>query len=175
MTKIMTEQEIKDFLEKYCPGTTVEFYSDTIVANNEELGLYPSFNGSETSLNCIAYEYAFVKYAMEKFERLEFPTHIYRPYTGSGVQFSLCGQDIQCDAYIPLVRDEQDEFEITLDKGTRIFGKQHAKYFNDCYQVTISRVDEINPHCSVEYIQKQARKLVDEMLSEFTAYELRED
>ena len=70
MKKILTETEITKFLDEYCPNTTIEFFTDTIVGHNEDIGLYPSFNGSETSLKCVAYEYAFVKYAREKFEYL---------------------------------------------------------------------------------------------------------
>lgn len=174
----MTEQEITKFLEKYCPGTIYTIRWSKPFIENEKLGIFEDINDSKNidkSLKLIAYEYSFVKYTMEKFERLEFPTHIYRIDTEPGIEFSFCEQNIQCDAYINLARDEQDEFEITLDKGTRISGLQRAEYFDASYLVTLSHVDEIDSHDSVEDIQEQARDLVDEMLEQLSEYELRKD
>ena len=177
MKKIITETEIKDFLNKYCPGTTIEFFTDTIVGHNEDIGLYPSFNGSETSLKCVAYEYAFVKYAREKFEYLEFPMHTYRITYGSNasVEFSLRGQAIQCDAAITLIRDPRKDFELTLNTGLRISGKECSDYVDSFYHIALNRIDSIDPTSSVEKLQEQARELVDNILSDFTAYELRKD
>lgn len=177
MKKILTESEIKDFLSKYCPGTTIEFFTDTIVGHNEDIGLYPSFNGSETSLKCVAYEYAFVTYAREKFEYLEFPMHTYRITYGSNasVEFSLRGQAIQCDAAITLIRDPRKDFELTLNTGLRISGQECSDYVDSFYHITLSRVAYINHQLPTEHLQEQARELVDEMLNEFTAYESRKD
>ena len=178
MTKIKTEQEIKDFLDflaRYCPNTTIEFYSDTIVVNNEEIELHSSVNGSETSLKCIAYEYAFIKYTKKKFEYLEFPMNTYRLDYKPHVTFSLVGQFIQCDVAITLIRDEHKYFELTLDTGLRICGHETSDHVDSCYKLTLSRVDGIDPASSVEKLQEQARELVDDILSDFTAYELRKD
>lgn len=175
MKKILTESEITDFLNKYCPGTTLTHRIGVMYVENKEIGLLRETNGSEVSLKCIAYEYAFVKYATEKFEYIEFPTHIYRNYTEPGVEFSLAGQEIQSDAYVVLARDEQKHFEITLDNGLRLCGEQQASYFDDIYRVTLSRVDGFDPYCSVEDIQELARDLVDEMYEQLSNYELRKD
>lgn len=177
MKKILNKTEITKFLDEYCPGTTIEFFTDTIVGHNEDIGLYPSFNGSETSLKCVAYEYAFVKYAREKFEYLEFPMHTYRITYGSNasVEFSLRGQAIQCDAAITLIRDPRKDFELSLNSGLRISGQEHSDYVDSFYHITLSRVAYINHQLPTEHLQEQARELVDEMLNEFTAYELRKD
>lgn len=170
MKKILTETEITDFLNKYCPETTLTCRLGVMYVKNEEIGILRETNGSNVSLKCIAYEYAFVKHATEKFERIEFPTHIYRTYTEPGVEFSLAGQAIQCDAYVVLARDEQKHFEITLDNGLRLCGEQQASYFDDIYRVTLSRVDGINPLDTVEDIQELARDLVDEMFEQLSEY-----
>lgn len=81
MKKILTESEITDFLNKYCPETTLTCRLGVMYVENKEIGILRETNGSNVSLKCIAYEYAFVKYATEKFEYIEFPTHIYRNYT----------------------------------------------------------------------------------------------
>lgn len=175
MKKILTESEIKDFLNKYCPETTLTCRLGVMYVENEEIGILRETNGSSVSLKCIAYEYAFTKYATEKFDYVEFPTHIYRTYTEPGVEFSLAGQEIQCDAYVVLARDEQKHFEITLDNGLRLCGEQQASYFDDIYRVTLSRVDGIDPSDTVEDIQEQARDLVDEMFEQLSEYELRKD
>ena len=174
----MTEQEITKFLEKYCPGTVYTIRWSKPFIENEKLNIYEDINdvkNIDESLKLIAYEYAFVKYAMEKFERLEFPTHIYRLDTEPGIEFSFCEQDIQCYTYINLARDEQDEFEITLDKGACISGLQRAEYFDASYLVTLSRVDEFDAHDSVEDIQEQARDLVNELFEQLSKFELRKD
>lgn len=172
MKKILNKTEITKFLDEYCPGLTVKQSSNKMRIDGYG-DILREVNGSEASLKLIAYEYAFVAYATEKFERIEFPTHIYRLHTEPCVEFTLSGQTIQCDAYVPLARDEQDEFEITLDKGVHISGLQLSTYFDYIYQVTISSTQDIDPLDSVEDIQEQARDLVDEMLDQLSKYELR--
>ena len=173
MKKILTEAEIKKYLDKYCPGTTIEFFTDAIVTNNEEIGLYSSINGSKTSLKCVAYEYAFVKQAREKFERLEFPQYTYYLDYKPDIDFSLCGQEIECDVAITLARNEHKYFDLTLDSGLCICGVERSDYVDSSYRLTLSRVDRIDPYDSVEDIQEQARDLVDEMLDQLSKYELR--
>lgn len=175
MTKIKTEQEIKDFLEKHCPGTTIVCRFGEILVENDDIEMVETINGSETSLKCITYEYAFMKYAMEKFKHLEFPMHTYRLDYEPHVTFSLVGQFIQCDVAITLIRDEHKYFELTLDSGLRICGHETSDHVDSCYSLTLSRVDGIDPASSVEKLQKQARELVDSMFEDFTAYELRKD
>jgi hypothetical protein len=170
MKKILTEIEIKDFLSKYCPGTTLTCRIGVMYVENKEIGILRETNGSNVSLKCIAYEYAFTKYAIEKFDYVEFPTHIYRTHTEPGVEFSLAGQEIQCDAYVVLARAEQKHFEITLDNGLRLCGEQQATYLDDIYRVTLSRVDGIDPLDTVEDIQELARDLVDEMFEQLSEY-----
>lgn len=173
MSKILTETEINNFLGKYCPGSAVTCRSGVMFVENDEIELFKEINGSAVSLKLIAYEYAFMKYATEKFERVEFLTHIYRRYTEPGVKYSLNGQTIECYAYVPLIRDEQNKFEIALDKGIRLYGEQRAKYFDDIYHVTISSTQDVDPLDSVEDIQEQARDLVDEMFEQLSKHELR--
>lgn len=175
MSKILTDAEIKKFLNEYCPDTTFTHRLGVMYLENKEIGILRETNGSEVSLKCIAYEYAFVKYAAEKFDYIEFPTHIYRRYTEPGVEFSLAGQEIQSDAYVVLARDEQKHFEITLDNGLHLCGEQQATYFDDIYRVTLSRVDGFNPYCSVKDIQELAHDLVAEMFEQLSEYELRKD
>jgi hypothetical protein len=170
MKEPSTVQEVTEFLNKYCPGLTISTRWSKVFIESDDLSIFREINGSDVSLKLIAYEYAFTKHATEKFEHLEFPTHIYRLHTEPGVEFSLCEQKVQCDVYVPLARDEQDEFEITLDKGTHINGLQLSSYFDYTYQVTLSRVDTIDPLDTVEDIQEQARDLVDDILNDFTEY-----
>ena len=75
MKKILTESEITDFLNKYCPGTVLKqslgvTYVESV--NDEPFKIVRETNGSEVSLTLIAYEYAFMQEAFEKFERLNF-------------------------------------------------------------------------------------------------------
>lgn len=94
MKKILTESEITDFLSKYCPGTILKqslgvTYVESV--DNEPFKIVRETNGSKVSLALIAYEYAFVKRATEKFKRLEFPQHTYRLDYEPDIEFSLCG------------------------------------------------------------------------------------
>lgn len=174
----MTEQEITKFLEKYCPGTIYTTRGSKPFVENEKLNIYEDINdlkNIDESLTLIAYEYAFVKYAMAKFERLEFPTHVYRCDTEPHVEFSLCGQAIQCDVAISLIRIERKYFELTLDSGLCIRGQEKSDHVDSLYEVTLSRIDEIDPRCSVEYVQELARDLVDDMFEQLSKYELRKD
>lgn len=178
MSKILTETEIKDFLSKYCPGTVLKqslgvTYVESV--NDEPFKIVRETNGSEVSLTLIAYEYAFMQEAFEKFERLEFPQHTYRLDYEPNIEFSLCEQEVECDIAITLARDEHKYFELTLDSGLRICGLESSDHVDSSYRLTLSRVDVIDPRCSVEYIQELARDFVDDMLSDFTTYELRKD
>lgn len=178
MKKILTETEITEFLNKYCPGTVLKqslgvTYVESV--NDEPFKIVRETNCSEVSLTLIAYEYAFVKYATEKFERLEFPQYTYRLDYEPDIEFSLCGQEIECDIAITLTRDERKYFELTLDSGLRISGQEKSDHVDSLYEVTLRCTDGIDPRCSVEYIQELARDLVDDMLNDFTAYELRKD
>ena len=178
MKKILTETEIKDFLNKYCPGTVLKqslgvTYVESV--NDEPFKIVRETNGSEVSLTLIAYEYAFVKHATEKFERLEFPQYSYRLDYEPDIEFSLCGQEIECDIAITLARDEHKYFDLTLDSGLIICGVEGSDYVDSSYRLTLRRVDVIDPRCSVEYIQELARDFVDSILDDFTAYELRKD
>lgn len=178
MKKILTESEITDFLSKYCPGLILKqslgvTYVESV--NDEPFKIVRETNGSEVSLTLIAYEYAFMQHAFEKFERLEFPQHTYRLDYEPNIDFSLCEQEVECDIAITLARDERKYFELTLDSGLRICGLESSDHVDSSYRLTLSRVDVIDPRCSVEYIQELARDFVDDMLSDFTAYELRKD
>lgn len=178
MKKILTEAEIKDFLNKYCPGTVLKqslgvTYVESV--NDEPFEIVRETNGSEVSLTLIAYEYAFMQEASKKFERLEFPQHTYRLDFEPNIEFSLCGQEVECDIAITLTRDERKYFELTLDSGLCVRGQETSDHVDSLYQLTLSRVDVIDPRCSVDYIQELARDFVDDMLSDFTAYELRKD
>lgn len=173
MSKILTESEITDFLNKYCPGTILKqslgvTYVESV--NNEPFKIVRETNGSEVSLTLIAYEYAFVKHATEKFERLEFPQYTYRLDYEPDIEFSLCGQEVECDIAIALARDEHKYFDLTLDSGLRICGIEGSDYVDSSYRLTLRRVDVIDPRCSVEYIQELAQDFVDSMLDDFTAY-----
>lgn len=173
MKKILTETEITDFLNKYCPGTVLKqslgvTYVESV--NDEPFKIVRETNGSEVSLTLIAYEYAFVKHATEKFERLEFPQYSYRLDYEPDIEFSLCGQEVECDIAITLARDEHKYFDLTLDSGLIICGVEGSDYVDSSYRLTLRRVDVIDPRCSVEYIQELARDFVDEMLDDFTAY-----
>ena len=173
MKKILTESEITDFLNKYCPGTVLKqslgvTYVESI--NNEPFKIVRETNGSEISLTLIAYEYAFVKHATEKFERLEFPQYTYRLDYEPDIEFSLCGQEVECDIAITLARDEHKYFDLTLDSGLCICGIEGSDYVDSSYRLTLRRVDVIDPRCSAEYIQELARDFVDSMLDDFTAY-----
>lgn len=174
MKKILTETEIKDFLSKYCPGTVLKqslgvTYVESV--NDEPFKIVRETNGSEVSLTLIAYEYAFIKHATEKFERLEFPQYSYRLDYEPDIEFSLCGQEVECDIAITLARDEHKYFDLTLDSGLIICGVEGSDYVDSSYRLTLRRVDGIDPRCSVEYIQELARDFVDSMLDDFTAYE----
>jgi len=178
MKKILTEAEIKKYLDKYCPGLILKqslgvTYVESV--NNEPFKIVRETNGSEVSLTLIAYEYAFMQHAFEKFERLEFPQYTYYLDYEPDIEFSLCGEEVECDIAITLARDERKYFELTLDSGLRICGLEGSDYVDSSYRLTLRRVDVIDPHCSVEYIQELARDFVDDMLSDFTAYELRKD
>lgn len=99
MKKILTESEIKDFLDKYCPGTVLKqslgvTYVESV--NDEPFKIVRETNGSEVSLTLIAYEYAFMQHAFEKFERLEFPQYTYYLDYEPDIEFSLCGQ-VDCN------------------------------------------------------------------------------
>lgn len=173
MKKILTESEITDFLNKYCPGTVLKqslgvTYVESV--NDEPFKIVRETNGSEVSLTLIAYEYAFVKHATEKFERLEFPQYSYRLDYEPDIEFSLCGQEVECDIAITLARDEHKYFDLTLDSGLIICGVEGSDYVDSSYRLTLRRVDVIDPLCDVEYIQELARDFVDDMLSDFTAY-----
>lgn len=173
MKKILTESEITKFLDEYCPGTVLKqslgvTYVESV--NNEPFKIVRETNGSEVSLTLIAYEYAFVKHATEKFERLEFPQYSYRLDYEPDIEFSLCGQEVECDIAITLARDEHKYFDLTLDSGLRICGIEGSGYVDSSYRLTLRRVDVIDPRCSVEYIQELARDFVDSMLDDFTAY-----
>lgn len=173
MKKILTESEITKFLDKYCPGTILKqslgvTYVESV--NNEPFKIVRETNGSEVSLTLIAYEYAFVKHATEKFERLEFPQCSYRLDYEPDIEFSLCGQEVECDIAITLARDEHKYFDLTLDSGLCICGVESSDYVDSSYRLTLRRVDVIDPRCSVEYIQELARDFVDSMLDDFTAY-----
>lgn len=173
MKKILTETEITKFLDEYCPGTVLKqslgvTYVESI--NDEPFKIVRETNGSEVSLTLIAYEYAFVKHATEKFERLEFPQYSYRLDYEPDIEFSLCGQEVECDIAITLARDEHKYFDLTLDSGLRICGIEGSDYVDSSYRLTLRRVDVIDPRCSVEYIQELARDFVDSMLDDFTAY-----
>ena len=126
-------------------------------------------------MTLIAYEYAFVKHATEKFERLKFPQYSYRLDYEPDIEFSLCGQEVECDIAITLARDEHKYFDLTLDSGLIICGVEGSDYVDSSYRLTLRRVDVIDPRCSVEYIQELARDFVDSMLDDFTAYESRKD
>lgn len=178
MKKILTESEITDFLNKYCPGTVLKqslgvTYVESV--NDEPFKIVRETNGSEVSLTLIAYEYAFVKHATEKFERLKFPQYSYRLDYEPDIEFSLCGQEVECDIAITLARDEHKYFDLTLDSGLIICGVEGSDYVDSSYRLTLRRVDVIDPRCSVEYIQELARDFVDSMLDDFTAYESRKD
>lgn len=178
MKKILTETEITDFLDKYCPGTVLKqslgvTYAESV--NDEPFKIVRETNRSEVSLTLIAYEYAFMQEASKKFERLEFPQHTYRLDYEPDIEFSLCGEDVECDIAITLARDEHKYFDLTLDSGLIICGVEGSDYVDSSYRLTLRRVDVIDPRCSVEYIQELARDFVDEMLNEFTAYESRKD
>jgi hypothetical protein len=173
MKKILTESEITDFLNKYCPGTVLKqslgvTYVESV--NNEPFKIVRETNGSEISLTLIAYEYAFVKRATEKFERLEFPQYTYYLDYEPDIEFSLCGEEVECDIAITLARNERKYFELTLDSGLRICGLESSDHVDSSYRLTLRRVDGIDPRCSVEYVQELARDFVDDMLSDFTAY-----
>ena len=178
MKKIITETEITDFLNKYCPGLILKqslgvTYVESV--NNEPFKIVRETNASEISLTLIAYEYAFMQHASEKFKRLEFPQYTYyldyEPY----IEFSLCEQEVECDIAITLARNERKYFELTLDSGLRICGLESSDHVDSSYRLTLRRVDVIDPRCSVEYVQELARDFVDSMLDDFTAYELRKD
>ncbi len=178
MKKILTETEITEFLNKYCPGTVLKqslgvTYVESV--NDEPFKIVRETNCSEVSLTLIAYEYAFMQHAFEKFERLEFPQYTYRLDYEPDIEFSLCGEEVECDIAITLSRDERKYFELILDSGLRICGLESSDHVDSSYRLTLRRVDGIDPRCSVEYIQKLARDFVDEMLNEFTAYESRKD
>lgn len=178
MKKILTETEITKFLDEYCPGTILKqslgvTYVESV--NNEPFKIVRETNGSEVSLTLIAYEYAFVKHATEKFERLEFPQYSYRLDYEPDIEFSLCGQEIECDIAITLARDEHKYFELTLDSGLSICGIEGSDYVDSSYRLTLRRVDVIDPRCSVGYIQELARDFVDDMLEQLSKYELRKD
>lgn len=178
MKKILTETEITKFLDEYCPGTVLKqslgvTYVESV--NDEPFKIVRETNGSEVSLTLIAYEYAFVKRATEKFERLEFPQHSYRLDYEPDIEFSLCGQEVECDIAITLARDEHKYFELTLDSGLSICGIEGSDYVDSSYRLTLRRIDGIDPRCSVEYVQELARDFVDSMLDDFTAYESRKD
>lgn len=143
--------------------------------NNEPFKIVRETNGSEVSLTLIAYEYAFMQHAFEKFERLEFPQYIYYLDYEPDIEFSLCEEEVECDIAITLARDERKYFELTLDSGLRICGLESSDHVDSSYRLTLRCVDGIDPRCSVEYIQELARDLVDDMLNDFTAYELRKD
>lgn len=173
MKKILTESEITDFLSKYCPGTILKqslgvTYMESV--NDEPFKIVRETNGSEVSLTLIAYEYAFVKHATEKFERLEFPQYSYSLDYEPDIEFSLCGQDVECDITITLARYEHKYFDLTLDSGLRICGVESSDHVDSYYRLTLRRVDVIDPRCSVEYVQELARDFVDSMLDDFTAY-----
>lgn len=89
------------------------------------------------------------------------------------IDFSLCGQEIECDVAITLARNEHKYFDLTLDSGLCICGVEGSDYVDSSYRLTLSRVDRIDPYDSVEDIQEQARDLVDEMLDQLSKYELR--
>lgn len=126
-------------------------------------------------MTLIAYEYAFMQHAFEKFERLEFPQYAYYLDYEPDIEFSLCGEEVECDIAITLARDERKYFELTLDSGLRICGLESSDHVDSSYRLTLRRVDGIDPRCSVEYIQELARDFVDSMLDDFTAYESRKD
>ena len=173
MKKILTESEITDFLSKYCPGTVLKqslgvTYVESV--DNEPFKIVRETNGSEVSLTLIAYEYAFIQHAFEKFERLEFPQYTYYLDYEPDIEFSLCGEEVECDVAITLARDERKYFELTLDSGLRICGLESSDHVDSSYRLTLCRVDGIDPRCSVEYIQELARDFVDSMLDDFTAY-----
>lgn len=73
------------------------------------------------------------------------------------------------------IRDPRKDFELTLNTGLRISGQEYSDYVDSFYHITLSRVAYINHQLPTEHLQEQARELVDEMLNEFTAYELRKD
>lgn len=178
MKKILTKSEITDFLSKYCPGLILKqslgvTYVESV--NDEPFKIVRETNGSEVSLTLIAYEYAFMQEASKKFERLEFPQHTYRLDYEPDIDFSLCEQEVECNIAITLARDERKYFELTLNSGLRICGLESSDHVDSSYRLTLSRVDVIDPRCSVEYIQELARDFVDDMLSDFTAYELRKE
>lgn len=173
MKKILTETEITDFLNAYCPGIALKqslgvTYVESI--NDEPFKIVRETNGSDVSLTLIAYEYAFMQEAFEKFKRLEFPQHTYRLDYEPDIEFSLCEQEVECDIAITLARDERKYFELTLDSGLRICGLETSDHVDSSYRLTLRHVGVIDPRCSVEYIQKLARDFVDEMLNDFTAY-----
>lgn len=173
MSKILTETEITDFLNKYCPGTILKqslgvTYVESV--NDEPFKIVRETNGSEVSLTLIAYEYAFMQEAFKKFKLLEFPQHTYRLDYEPDIEFSLCGQEVECDIAITLARDEHKYFDLTLDSGLIICGVEGSDYVDSSYRLTLRRVDVIDPRCSVEYIQELARDFVDSMLDDFTAY-----
>lgn len=173
MKKILTETEITKFLDEYCPGTVLKqslgvTYVENV--NNEPFKIVRETNGSEVSLTLITYEYAFIKHATEKFERLEFPQYSYRLDYEPDIEFSLCGQEVECNIAITLARDEHKYFDLTLDSGLRICGIEASDYVDSSYRLTLRRVDVIDPRGSVEYIQELARDFVDSMLDDFTAY-----
>ena len=178
MKKILTETEITDFLNKYCHDTVLKqslgvTYVESV--NDEPFKIVRETNCSEVSLTLIAYEYAFIQHAFENFERLEFPQYTYRLDYEPEIEFSLCGQEIECDIAITLARDEHKYFELTLDSGLRISGQEKSDHVDSFYEVTLRRIDGIDPRCSVEYVQELARDIVDDMLNYFTEYELRKE
>lgn len=56
-----------------------------------------------------------MQHAFEKFERLEFPQYSYRLDYEPDIEFSLCGEEVECDiAEIEAVDKELSELERTI-------------------------------------------------------------